>query len=192
MSKRKSASATDGAPELTYRVTSKEGKEFRVSEGAIEQCLTLHTMIAQLFYTPEDIETKDAFPIQNVSSKTLKLIFKWCEHNKGKPIKDENDLTPPVVTPFDEELLKIDMDFLHEVIMAANFLNVAGLLDVACAKVAKMGEGLSPARMRVVFRVPTNEEDRAAQKAAADAAAAAAASAAADATDVSGAGTSSG
>ena len=79
------------APEgMYYRVAGNDGMEFKVSELAIQQSETLQRLVSTMCYTPEDVEKKDAIPIENIDSATLKLVFEWCEHHKGEAIPEES------------------------------------------------------------------------------------------------------
>ena len=65
--------------------------------------------------------------------------------------------------------MEIDDTQLFNLICAANYLNIKQLLNVSCKKVANMAKGKSPEEMRILFEIPTDEEDEAAEKAAKEA-----------------------
>ncbi|EGT33276.1 hypothetical protein CAEBREN_20393 [Caenorhabditis brenneri] len=162
------AAAPDG---MYYRIAGNDDVEIRVSELAIQQSETLQRLVTTMGYTAEDVEEKPAIPIENVDGDTLKLVFKWCEHHKGEPIPEDDDSVPKKVEipEFDAKLMDITSEQLFNFICAANYLNIKKLLDVSCKKVADMVKGKSPEEMRVIFQIPTDEEDEAAEKAAQEA-----------------------
>ncbi|EGT33255.1 hypothetical protein CAEBREN_06894 [Caenorhabditis brenneri] len=162
------ASAPEG---MYYRVAGNDGVEFKVSELAIQQSETLNRLITTMCYTAEDVEKKDAIPIENIDGATLKLVFEWCEHHKGEAIPEDDDSVPKnvVIPEFDAQLMEIDNERLFNLICAANYLNIKQLLNVSCKKVANMAKGKSPEEMRILFEIPTDEEDEAAEKAAKEA-----------------------
>uniref|UniRef100_A0A1I7UR11 Skp1-related protein n=1 Tax=Caenorhabditis tropicalis TaxID=1561998 RepID=A0A1I7UR11_9PELO len=127
---------------------------------------TMNAMLGTNPMTAEDVEKNEAIPINNIKAEILELVFKWCEEHKGEPIPVDDDTVPKNVTipAFDEELMKIDNDRLFHLICAANYLNVKGLLNVSCKKVALMAKGKSPEELRVIYGIPTDEEDEAAAK----------------------------
>ncbi|EGT55870.1 hypothetical protein CAEBREN_12066 [Caenorhabditis brenneri] len=164
--------ANAAAPEgMYYRIAGNDDVEIRVSELAIQQSETLQRLVTTMGYTAEDVEQKPAIPIENVDGETLKLVFKWCEHHKGEPIPEDDDSVPKKVEipEFDAKLMDITSEQLFNLICAANYLNIKKLLDVSCKKVADMVKGKSPEEMRIIFQIPTDEEDEAAEKAAQEA-----------------------
>ncbi|EGT35774.1 hypothetical protein CAEBREN_07406 [Caenorhabditis brenneri] len=164
--------ADAAAPEgMYYRIAGSDGVEFKVSELAIQQSETLNRLVTTMGYTAEDVEKKDAIPIENIDGATLKLVFEWCEHHKGEAIPEDDDSVPKnvVIPEFDAKLMEIDNMQLFHLICAANYLNIKQLLNVSCKKVANMAKGKSPEELRIIFEIPTDEEDEAAEKAAKEA-----------------------
>jgi S-phase kinase-associated protein 1 len=49
--------------------------------------------------------------------------------------------------------LKVDQGTLFELILAANYLDIKGLLDVTCKTVANMIKGKSPEQIRQTFNI---------------------------------------
>lgn len=67
----------------------------------------------------------------------------------------------------DSEFLKVDQGTLFELILAANYLDMKGLLDVCCKTVANMIKGKSPEEIRRTFNIRndfTPEEEEAVRK----------------------------
>ena len=59
-----------------------------------------------------------------------------------------------------EEFINIDKNVVFELVIAANFLNIEPLLNLACKKVADMIRGKSPTQLRREFGIPgTFSED---------------------------------
>ncbi|EGT48208.1 hypothetical protein CAEBREN_19195 [Caenorhabditis brenneri] len=157
---------TDAAPELLYKVQSSDGKEFKVSELAIQQSETLGRLIETMEYTAEDVETKPPIPLENISGDTLDLVFKWCEHHKGEPIPVDDGSVNVVISEFDKKLMDIDNMKLFHLMCAADYLSIKQLLNVSAKKVADMTKGKTPEELRKFLEIPTDEEDEAAQRAA--------------------------
>ncbi|KAJ3701297.1 hypothetical protein LUZ61_005002 [Rhynchospora tenuis] len=65
---------------------------------------------------------------------------------------------------WDKAFINVDNEILHDVILAANYLNVAGLFDLACRAVADQIKGKHPEVIRQIFNIkndfsPEEEEE---------------------------------
>ncbi|EHB16862.1 S-phase kinase-associated protein 1 [Heterocephalus glaber] len=63
---------------------------------------------------------------------------------------------------WDQEFLKVDQGTLFELILAANYLDIKGLLDVTCKTVANMIKGKTPEEICKTFNIKndfTEEEE---------------------------------
>lgn len=98
-------------------------------------------------------------PLPNVSSKILQKVIDYCKHHsekkEGEAEEDKN---------FDAEFVKVDQATLFDLILAANYLNIKGLLDLTCQTVADMIKGKTPEEIRKTFNIkndftPEEEEE---------------------------------
>ncbi|EGT41019.1 hypothetical protein CAEBREN_20927 [Caenorhabditis brenneri] len=122
---------------IYYRVEARNGEEFKVSRLAIQQSEVLHRLVEAMGYTLDDVEMKEAIPIENIDAETLKLIFQWCEHHKGEPIPeyDLGFVPENVVIPgFDAKLMDIDLEKVFNLMDAANYLGIKQLFAVSSTK----------------------------------------------------------
>ena len=63
-----------------------------------------------------------------------------------------------------QHFIDVDQAVLYELIMAANYLNVAELLDLCCKEVARLVKGKAPEEIRTYFHIkndftPQEEEE---------------------------------
>ncbi|EGT48152.1 hypothetical protein CAEBREN_09622 [Caenorhabditis brenneri] len=143
------------------KIKSKDNKEFKVSLKAIQQSETLNSLLENMGYTAENADQQPAIPVDNIDGATLELVFKWCEHYKGEPMPKEEDSNPKnvVIEEFDSNLLNIGDMELFDLICACDYLSIRKLLNIACRKVSDMAKGKTAEELRVIFGIPSNEED---------------------------------
>ena len=85
-------------------------------------------------------------PLPNVNAGILRKVITWAQHHKDDPPPPEDEENKEKRTddidPWDQEFLKVDQGTLFELILAANYLDIKGLLDVTCKTVANMIKGM--------------------------------------------------
>ncbi|XP_039013834.1 SKP1-like protein 1A [Hibiscus syriacus] len=132
---------------------SSDGEIFEV-----EEVVALHLdMINKMM---EDGCADEEIPIPNVTGKILSKVLEHCEMQAHREINSNDDR----LKTHDDDFLQVDLDTLHDLIMAANFLNVTSLLDLTCQIVADMIKGKSPEEIRKTFNIHndfTPEEEEA-------------------------------
>ncbi|XP_012370892.1 S-phase kinase-associated protein 1-like [Octodon degus] len=112
---------------------------FEVDVEIAKQSVTIKTILEDLGM--DDEENDGPEPLPNVHAATLKKE----DENKEKRINDS--------LVWDQEFLKIDQGALFELFLAANYLNIKGLLDVACQTVANMIKGKAPEEICKTFNI---------------------------------------
>ncbi|KAG7516236.1 S-phase kinase-associated protein 1 [Solea senegalensis] len=125
----------------TIKLQSSDGEIFEVDVEIAKQSVTIKTMLEDLGMDDEGDD--DPVPLPNVNAAILK--------------KRTDDI--PV---WDQEFLKVDQGTLFELILAANYLDIKGLLDVTCKTVANMIKGKTPEEIRKTFNIKndfTEEEE---------------------------------
>ncbi|XP_062039034.1 S-phase kinase-associated protein 1-like [Lepus europaeus] len=94
------------------------------------------------------------YPIFN---KLKEKVIQWCTHHKDDPPPPEDDENKEKrtddISVWDQEFLKVDQGTLFELILAANYLDIKGLLDVTCKTVANMIKGKTPEEIRKTFNI---------------------------------------
>lgn len=91
----------------------------------------------------------------------MKKIIEYCEHHKDDPIpppEEDNDRLKRAtdITEWDAKFLQVDQEMLFEILLAANYLDIRSLLDVASKTVAGMMKGKSTEEIRKTFNI-TND-----------------------------------
>ena len=147
------------------KLQSSEGEVFTVETEIAKKSGTIRNMLEDLGME-EDADNEEAVPLPNVSTNILKKVIQWSTHHKDEPtpVDDENNQKrTDDISSWDLDFLKVDQGTLFELILAANYLDIKGLLDVTCKTVANMIKGKSPEEIRKTFNIkndftPAEEE----------------------------------
>lgn len=100
-------------------------------------------------------------PLPNVKSSVLRKVWEWAEHHKddkpkdedNRPKDDNNKKKEDTISEWDAEFLNVDHSTLFDLILAANYLNIKGLLEVTTKNLASMMKGKSAEAIRNIFNI---------------------------------------
>lgn len=138
------------------KLRSSEGEAIEVDIEVAQQSVVIKTMLADLGISEGGAST-EAVPLPNVNSMILRKVVQWCEYHRNDqplPEDDENrEKRTDDIPAWDQEFLKVDQGTLFELILAANYLDIKGLLDVTCKTVANMIKGKQPEEIRKTFNI---------------------------------------
>ncbi|XP_048200248.1 S-phase kinase-associated protein 1-like [Perognathus longimembris pacificus] len=148
----------------SVRVQSSDGEIFEVDVEIAKQSVTIKTMLED--FGMDDDRDDDQVPLQNVNAAILKKVIQWCTHHKYDPSPPEDDENKEkhadVIFVWDQEFLKVDQGTLFQLILAANYLDIKGLLDATSTTVASMIKGIIPEEIHKAFNIKndfTEEEE---------------------------------
>ncbi|TTE96767.1 S-phase kinase-associated protein 1 [Bagarius yarrelli] len=137
----------------TIKLQSSDGEMFEVDVEIAKQSVTIKTMLEDLGMDDEGDD--DPVPLPNVNAAILKKVIQWCTHHKDdiphppRMMKTKKKgLMTSQCGSSDQEFLKVDQGTLFELILAANYLDIKGLLDVTCKTVANMIKGNKNSKKR--------------------------------------------
>jgi len=148
------------------KLQSSDGELYEVETDIIKLSNTIKTMLEDLGVEDEESET-EMVPLPNVNAAILKKVIQWCTyHKEDPPLVDEDDnkeKRTDDIGSWDSDFLKVDQGTLFELILAANYMDIKGLLDVTCKTVANMIKGKTPEEIRRTFNIkndftPAEEE----------------------------------
>ncbi|XP_012088482.1 SKP1-like protein 1B [Jatropha curcas] len=136
-----------------------DGEAFEVDEAVALESQTIKPMI-------EDDCADNGIPLPNVTSKILAKVIEYCKKHVETPKYDDrsNGGADDELKNWDAEFVKVDQATLFDLILAANYLNIKGLLDLTCQTVADMIKGKTPDEIREIFNIkddftPEEEEE---------------------------------
>ncbi|KAK1422987.1 hypothetical protein QVD17_18280 [Tagetes erecta] len=140
----------------TIVLRSSDGETFEVDESVAVESQTIKHMI-------EDGCADTSIPLPNVTSKILSKVIEYCKKHVEAPNSDEK-VAEEDLKSFDADFVKVDQSTLFDLILAANYLNIKGLLDLTCQTVADMIKGKTPEEIRKTFNIkndftPEEEEE---------------------------------
>ena len=141
-------------------LVSSEGDKYEVETRAAAMSELVKTMLIDGDDEDEDEDEKiQDIPLPNVNTEVLKNVMEFCNHHVTngpmqeieKPLKSAN--MAECVSEWDANFVAIDEEMLFELILAANYMDIKPLLDLACAKVASMLKGKTPEEIRQTFNI---------------------------------------
>ena len=141
---------------------SSGGDEFEVEEAVAMESETIRHMI-------QNDCADNVIPLPHVNSKILSRVIEYCnKHVQPNATAADSLSTPPAAAEelknWDAEFVKVDQSTLFEFIMAANYLNIKGLMELTCQAVADMIKGKNTEELRKTFNIENDftpeEEER--------------------------------
>jgi S-phase kinase-associated protein 1 len=120
-------------------------------------CVPQSSVLKSLLCEGEREEVIDTI----LTTQQLCLCIEFMVHHQRqslpeieRPLKSTelSDLVPE----WDAKFIDLDLGTLYKLILAANFLDIRPLLDLACAKVASFLKGKSTVEMRRVLGIKTD------------------------------------
>ncbi|CAM0142039.1 hypothetical protein VKS41_004257 [Umbelopsis sp. WA50703] len=133
------------------QLLSSDNETFTVDKQVAERSILIKNML-------EDVGESDApIPLPNVTAKILKKVIDWCEHHRGDPVSQQEEINDrkrlTEIDEWDQKFMEVDQETLFEIILAANYLDIKPLLDIGCKTVANMIKGKSPEEIRRTFNI---------------------------------------
>jgi len=99
-------------------------------------------------------EDDEVIPLPNVNVDILKRVIQWAEYHKNYPDDDDNKFKSPVDIPsWDSDFLNVGLTTLIDLNVAANYLEIKGLLPVTVRTVANMITGKKLEEIRKTFKI---------------------------------------
>jgi len=135
---------------LKIKLESSDSKVIEVNRDVIIMSQTIKNML-------DDVSSDaDTLPITNVDGRTLEKVVEYCEYHHGHPsaVVDKEDYRTDNILEWDQKFLEVEMKLLFDIISAANFLDIKGLLDLCCKVIANLIKGKTPDEIKVTFAKP--------------------------------------
>ncbi|CAN0879762.1 BAHD acyltransferase DCR [Linum grandiflorum] len=136
--------------EKKITLISSDDQTFEVDEAVAIESQTIKHMI-------EDDCAGGPIPLPNVDGKILAKVIEYCKKHIETP-KSDDDASTAVddnknIKEWDVDFAKVDHPTLFDLIQAANYLDIKGLLDLTCQTVAYMIKDKTPEEIRTFFNI---------------------------------------
>ncbi|KAF8658647.1 hypothetical protein HU200_059113 [Digitaria exilis] len=133
-----------------FTLISSDDERFEVTEAAANMSQTIRHMI-------EDGCADGGIPLHNVTGSILAKVLEYCNKHAAAGSSSSNAAASTAekeeLASFDKAFMEVDTDTLYDLLLAANYLEVKELLDLACQKVADMIKGKTPEQIRQTFGI---------------------------------------
>ena len=138
--------------EKMITLKSNDNQTFQVTTKVAMISYTIKTLLESC---PADDEP---VPLPKVDGYILGIIIEWAKHHQDdKPLtpeeeeEEEKERRTDNIPQFDQDMLNVSQRELYEIIMAANYLDIKGLLDSCCKTIANIIKGKTPEQLKLAF-----------------------------------------
>ncbi|KAL6873485.1 hypothetical protein ACP4OV_013567 [Aristida adscensionis] len=154
------AGATTTTTTTTITLISSDNERFDVAEAAARLSQTVANMA-------DDGCTAGGIPLPNVPARVLAKVLEYCNKHaaaaaaaSGEAAAGSSSASAPApetkkddgdLKGFDKAFIDVRQDMLYDLLLASNYLEVKGLLELCCQKVADMIKGRTPEEIREMF-----------------------------------------
>jgi len=133
----------------TLKLTSVDNQSFEVQREVMKMSEYVTNMLEDI----EDGEACPTVPVNTVRGEILSKVLEYCKYHTEAEGEGEGKKSDVDIKAWDVEFVKVDQSTLFELILAANYMNIKSLLDLACLSVANMIKGKSPDEIRKTFGI---------------------------------------
>ncbi|XP_065074180.1 S-phase kinase-associated protein 1-like [Ochlerotatus camptorhynchus] len=129
-----------------------DGVVFNVDSKSAKCFGTIKTMLEDIAVGEDDV-----IPLPNVTAPILEKVIQWVDHHKDDPLLEYDDeferKRTDNISGWDMEYLKVDQRILVDLMLAANYLDISGLIAVTCKTVANMIKNKTVEEIRSTFNI---------------------------------------
>ena len=106
----------------------------------------------------DDSGVDDEIPLPQIKRSILDKIIEYCTYiHSNQPPEIEKPLRSAqlsdCVSQWYADFVNVDQEILFELILAANFMDIKSLLELACAKIASLIKGMTIPEIREYFNI---------------------------------------
>lgn len=132
-------------------LVSSDGEKFQISEKAARRSVLVKGIIDDY---PDDPEV----PLHNVKSNILSKIITYLEQYVDTEPKEIERPLPSAnynecVDAWDFQFIDLELEIIFELILAANYMDIKPLMELASSKIGSILKGKSPEEIRKIFHI---------------------------------------
>lgn len=136
----------------------KTGRVFVVEIDDLRKATVIKMMLEDLKIgqDPSVEVDEDVIPLPNLTEECMEKLLEWCKKHKddADPPESEDFNFKDEIDEWDLQFLKMDDGTLFDLILAANYLDIKGLLDITTTYVARLITDLkTPEEIRKRFNI---------------------------------------
>ncbi|MCD7456608.1 hypothetical protein HAX54_032327 [Datura stramonium] len=119
-----------------------DGDEFEIEESIAVQSGTIKNIVEDDF---------SLIPLPNVDTERLIKIIEYMKKHAEKTDSNEEE-----IKEFDKEFVKLSYKDLFELVSAANYLHISGLIDLLCQSIADRIKDKSVTAIRKILNITSD------------------------------------
>ncbi|CAK4097631.1 unnamed protein product [Aphanomyces euteiches] len=123
-------------------LVSTEGESFKVTYDVAVMSNLIKEQIEDISDVAQEI------PLPNVKTNVLVKIVEFINYHHANPMKE---IPKPI--KWDLDFINTSYEMIFELILAANYLNIKSLLELACARMSGVMFGKTPEEIREMFGI---------------------------------------
>lgn len=141
----------------TVKLRTMDGEIVEVEKEIAKKSKMLNEMLDGMDID-DDVDEKNIIPLPGIKKATLGKVIEYCKYiDRNEPPKIEKPLKSnqlsDAVNHWYASFVQIEQEELFELILAANFMDIKSLLELACAKVASLIKGMTIPEIRDFFNI---------------------------------------
>jgi S-phase kinase-associated protein 1 len=137
---------------------SSDGKDFKEGIDVVKKSITIRTMLEDLGVESHKMEeeVKEVLPLPSIDAEVLEKILEWCRHHKDEPEPEKDIDSDSRYGDSKHKSIYVTKDFektyiesintlneegegiIFDIMIAANYLHIEGLLNSTCNELARM------------------------------------------------------
>ncbi|GAB2257385.1 hypothetical protein Droror1_Dr00023444 [Drosera rotundifolia] len=95
-----------------------------------------------------------AIPLPNVTSTVLAMAIEYCKKHAGP--EPEDYVAKDALKEWDAKFANVDQMVMFDLLLAANYMDIKGLLDLFCQSAASMIKDKTVKEIRQIFNIENN------------------------------------